>query len=304
MKKNKFILPVVLTLAFIFSFSSCDKKYLPEATNDQIIAVIPDPKLVETEITTEIPTETTTEVEPTLSFDEVTPIADDFSPSCSSEYKKTSRISEEMFLENLEKLNGLQNYGAEFTVEYISTDENADVRFETLNEIKAIADEICNGLSTDKEKADAIAYWVCENIFYNMDAAHNDVSLEVTNLKTTFDERITTCAGYSNSFSALCNSQGIYSVSLRGGTLEFIGDTLETVPTNHEWNGVYIDGEWIFYDTAWASFNDYQNGKFIKTKFIDKNYLGMDFYTMSLTRRIDIVDFRNFYSSFNEFYSD
>ncbi len=230
-------------------------------------------------------------------------IADDFAPEIDFPYdKEKCNISEDIFNSNLRLINSCTNYGSEITIEYIETADDFASKHKVLSDIKTLSDEICTGLTSDEEKAFALSLWVSRNIFYDKDAAHNDVSLEITNLKNTIETKKTTCAGYANLFTALCNAQGIFSINIRGGAPEVAGDTLESVPTNHEWNAVYINDQWIFYDTTWASDNYYLDGEFVSSRNLEYNYLGMDFYYTSLYRRVDRVDFRNFYTAFNEIY--
>ena len=170
-----------------------------------------------------------------------------------------------------------------------------------MSKIKSLSDEICSGAVSEKEKADLIARWEAENIFYDHDAANENVDENVISLASVLALKRTTCAGYSNLFSALCEAQGIVSLNLRGGALNSDKYTIETVPTNHEWNAVYCDGKWCFYDITWASYNSYSNNEYLHSKNIDESCIGMDFYEMSKLRRIDKADYRNFYAALFEY---
>ena len=100
-------------------------------------------------------------------------------------------------------------------------------------------------------------------------------------------------------FSALCQAQGIYCINLRGGASD--DEDISTLPTNHEWNGVFCDGKWLFYDTTWASSNAYQNGR-VYYGYVNKDYLEMNFKEMCKHRRIDKLDFRYFSLAVSDYY--
>ncbi len=109
--------------------------------------------------------------------------------------------------------------------------------------IKDLAEDITKDCKTDKEKADAIAHWVYNNIAYRtmysafpMDALY---------------ERTGNCLSYAILIQDMLRS--IKIPAAHGGGE--IGDmkiwTFETVRnslTGHAWCFAYIDGEWLLYD--------------------------------------------------------
>lgn len=208
-----------------------------------------------------------------------------------------------IFDSNREKLENIIEYGDEYCSGYVSVKKDAEVHRRVLAELKALSDEICAGAKTDLEKVRELEYWVAENIYYNFDAAETSVTAETISLETVLETKTATCAGYSNLFSALCNMQGIYCVNLRGGTFikQETPDNLLSVPMNHEWNAVLLDGKWLFIDTAWLSNNKYSGGEYIRSDTLDKKYTDMDFEFMSYEHRIDLADYRDFASSINYF---
>ncbi|MCH5193662.1 MAG: hypothetical protein J1F11_06850 [Oscillospiraceae bacterium] len=203
---------------------------------------------------------------------------------------------------NREKMEHIMDYGDEVCSVYVSTSDSLSVHEEVLEQVRAISDSVCEGCETERDKVKKIAYWVAENIYYNHVAAESEVNSDTISLETTLKTRTTTCAGYSNLFSALCNMQGMYCVNLRGGTL-IIYDTPEYLldaPMNHEWTAVIADGEWMYVDTTWLSNNSYtaEDG-FKKSDFFDYEYYNMSFEYMSYEHRIDLADHRDFKSSVN-----
>ena len=86
---------------------------------------------------------------------------------------------------NTQKINEINNYSAEFVIEYVSDNKIYNDVVTTLDEVQRLSDEICAGLTTEYEKAKAIAYYVSSNIAYDFDAAHNSVTFDVICLKCT-----------------------------------------------------------------------------------------------------------------------
>ena len=216
-----------------------------------------------------------------------------------SELIELSADASEICVNNLKYMNNIQQFGPEFIIEYVSSSRDKMTGCIVMSSIKEISDEICKNAATDKEKADRIAEWVCLNIYYNHVAAANEISNETICLETVLATKKTTCAGYSNIFAAMCQSQGMYCINIRGGASETAD--ISSLPTNHEWNGVYCDGKWLFYDTTWASQNRYLNGAYSMVDTYNSSYFAMDFETMSQLHRIDKLDFRDFYNAFKEF---
>lgn len=218
-----------------------------------------------------------------------------------SDYNGSQELNSRIIEKNKKQLGNIQNYGTNVAIEYIEPTKNKKLCYAAMSKIKKLSDEICSGAASETEKAYLLAKWEAENIFYDHDAANENVDGNVISIVNTLSLKRTTCAGYSNLFSALCEAQGIVSINLRGGSLNSNEYTIETVPTNHEWNAAYCDGVWRFYDVTWASYNSYENNEYIHSDVINDSYIGMDFYEMSELRRIDKADYRNFYAALFEY---
>lgn len=204
---------------------------------------------------------------------------------------------------NSEKLENIVEYGDKYCTNYISAKNDLEVHKAVLDKIRVLSNALCDGTEDDYEKVRKIAYWVAGNVYYNDVAAHTSVTAETVSLETVLETKTATCAGYSNLFSALCNMQDIYCINMRGGT-HVIMDTDEylfSVPTNHEWTAVMLDGEWIFVDVTWLSNNIYNENGYHKAEYFDDVYFDMSLEVMSYEHRIDIVDYRDFKSSVNAF---
>lgn len=182
----------------------------------------------------------------------------------------------------------------EETLVYISADGEST---EILEAVKSLSDEICRNAVTDYDKAKAIAMWVGVNTAYDFDAAEVSGDLTVTNLEAVIGNGFrTTCGGFSNLYSALCSAQGIYCLNMKGGTPSegYSRSELETVPANHEWNGVLIDGEWYYADCTWISDLSYRDGETSGGSNIKPFYALFSFGEMSVEHRIDRCEHRDY----------
>lgn len=202
---------------------------------------------------------------------------------------------------NRKKFENAADYGDKFCVAYISTKDDLELDTQILAQLKELSDTICDGAENDYEKVKRIAYWVADNIYYNFVASESEVNPDTISLETVLELKATTCAGYSNMFSALCNMQDLYCVNMRGGTY-IVSDSAEylmTAPINHEWNAVMADGKWVYVDTTWMSGNAYYENGYSHVDLINENYFDMTFEEMSHEHRIDLVDHRDFKSAIN-----
>ena len=208
----------------------------------------------------------------------------------------TFRLIPEIYEKNTAMLDRITEHGGDICALYISPDGSDDERRAIMHELKSLADEICRGIDDPAEQAKAICKWTAENISYDRDAAETSVDEYTISLENIFHNGYkTTCGGYSNTVSALCGCMGIYCVNFRGGTASggYTRKQLAEAPINHEWNGVKIDGEWLFLDTTWYSGKYYSGGEYSEQEEIPF-YGGFDLEQMTVEHRIDIADHRDF----------
>jgi len=208
---------------------------------------------------------------------------------------------QQVFDANKKMLDNIVEYGDEYCAEYVSVSDDPERHRAVLDKLKELSEEVCGDADTDLEKVQRIEHWTADNLYYNFDAAETSVNPEIISLEHVLETKTATCAGYSNMFSALCGMQGIYCVNLRGGTyiMQDTSDNLLTVPMNHEWNAVMLDGEWLFIDTTWLSNNMYSGGEYVYSETMDTEYTDMDFEQMSYMHRIDLADYRDFAALLN-----
>lgn len=113
---------------------------------------------------------------------------------------------------------------------------------ETNVAIEAKAAEVCEGLTTNYQKAKAIYDWVATNIKYNSQDANTTAAalakgseaIEVFNTKSGI------CQGYADLYAAMCRAQGIQVKVVESNT--------------HAWNQVYTPQTgWFSVDCTWAA---------------------------------------------------
>ena len=109
--------------------------------------------------------------------------------------------------------------------------------------------QLCEGLSSDQEKVNAVYQYVTSNIIYDYMAAMMVTAGQQTGYVPDLDEVLETkmgiCFDYSALMGALLRSQGIPTQLVMG-----YADAMY-----HAWNNVLVDGAWVRYDaTSAASF--------------------------------------------------
>ncbi len=153
--------------------------------------------------------------------------------------------------------------------------ENQAIPFESGNqasdsEINALAAELTISCSTDYEKASAIYNWIVENIYYDYDYYNGAVTSTYRSAVDVFKYKYTVCEGFSNLYTAMCRSVGVpcrkvigYGASNTVSDDEYFAGYFENL-SNHAWNEVYINDEWLVVDATWDCGNRYENGEFVK----------------------------------------
>lgn len=121
---------------------------------------------------------------------------------------------------------------------------------EILDKVKALSDEICEGIEDDYEKLRAISYWVSDNIYYSYNVFYSGIPQSSLSLEYMLDTKSSVCGGYSTMTSALCAAQGIRCLNVTGMVL--LGDRGFFNGLDgeyHEWNVAYIDGRQVIVDS-------------------------------------------------------
>lgn len=225
--------------------------------------------------------------------------------SSAERYFQGCEAKESVIKQNNEILGNIRTHAPVFSVDYVSNSREYDVVVDTLDEVQQLSDSICDGLTNDFDKIRKIALYVANTISYDFDAAHNSVTPDIICLRNVLDRKRTTCAGFSNLFSALCQAQGIYTVNIVGCATgdDITMDNIDTVThQNHEWTVAWYEEEerWVNVDCTWDSNNAYINGKFI-TRECDFIYFDIPMELISINHKGLYADERRIFSAVEAF---
>lgn len=178
---------------------------------------------------------------------------------------------------------------------YVTAGDGGDVTG-IMNEISSLSGEICAGITGDYDKAYAMALWVGENIAYDYDSEENGSDRSVICLENVLEKRRTTCGGFANLYAALCSSQEIYCLCMKGGSASegYSRAELMEAPANHCWNAVLLTDGWYYADCTWVSDLSYSEGELVPATETRSFYALMGFGEMSIEHRIDRCEYRRF----------
>ncbi len=137
---------------------------------------------------------------------------------------------------------------APFLVEDIWNNEEAEAKY---------AMELCEGIDDDYAKLEKIYYYITEEYVYDetiydeeigderMAKAASDTALE------TFESKSGICQDFARLLIAMTRAVGIPSTGV-SGVAGFGGVVENPENAGHEWNRVYVDGEWHTVDATWG----------------------------------------------------
>ncbi|HYD22431.1 MAG TPA: transglutaminase domain-containing protein [Flavipsychrobacter sp.] len=121
------------------------------------------------------------------------------------------------------------------------------------NNYKTLAHALCDGLPSDRQKANAIYNWITHNIKYDVKALKK-TSLEPDKVEKVLKRRKAVCDGYSKLFTALCDEAGLKAVTIDGYAKDWMFDNGDQmyIP-RHAWNAVYVEGKWHLVEATWGA---------------------------------------------------
>ena len=90
-----------------------------------------------------------------------------------------------------------------------------------------------------------------ESIFDEVNGEKAMLRLEAENAVKTFETKSGICQNFARLLTAMCRAVGIPTRCVTG-VAAFNGVTQDAVNSGHEWNEVYIDGEWHLVDATWG----------------------------------------------------
>ncbi len=168
-------------------------------------------------------------------------------------------------------------------------------------QLRLIAEEHTKGLTSDYDKARALARYVAENYYYDHDAADSDkITEETVALASVLKSCRTICSGFANLYCALLEAVGIDAVNIKGSVTsdEVKYDDLKTSVQNHEWSAFYYEAEkrWVWVDCCWNGSGDYRGGEYIE-KIPHERYFDIEGLTLSFNHRADKAERRKYFAA-------
>ncbi len=135
------------------------------------------------------------------------------------------------------------------------------------SQIEAIRDSILSELTNDDyENIKIIHDYLVENIEYNQN--YESAGANSYSIYGALIQKEAVCEGYAKSFKYLVNAAGIECELVQG-----TATNSEGVTEKHQWNSVYLDGNWYYVDVTWddpivignvGSFSSYNYKYFLK----------------------------------------
>lgn len=162
-------------------------------------------------------------------------------------------------------------------------------------DIIRLAMDITKDFVSDYDKVRAIHDYICDTFYYDTSFIGTGKNYSA---KDAIYESRAICAGFANSFAALCRSINIPCVLVSGyaieqNTLPYMAwddKNLITKEPNHAWNEVYVDERWIIVDTTWDCQNKIDND--IRTSH-DKGYVYFDANLEFFSAQHRIFDYKD-----------
>lgn len=199
---------------------------------------------------------------------------------------------------NRSKFDNIQVTSPMAWANYISDTINEAEVIGTLQKVKSLSDEIVQSAkaTTGYDKAIALAEWVSENIYYDVDASKTSVSMKNIAIHNVLDKRRTVCGGFANLYACLLEAQNIDCLNLKGSSTsnDITYADLPDAVENHEWTAVFIDGKWIYVDCCWNSGNRYENGE-AKSGNCYLKYFDISDLAFSMNHRVDKIEKRYYF---------
>lgn len=152
-------------------------------------------------------------------------------------------------------------------VDAFSMQKGRELREKEEFDAQKIAHAVTEVARNEVEKLRAIWIWLCHNIEYDIEG-YLGLSQKICSLDEVIRNGKGVCSGYSNLCVEMCREVGIECVEVSGYS-KGIGyqarHSLAEECSDHEWNAVFIDGQWWLLDACWgAGTVDMKSKTFVK----------------------------------------
>ncbi|XP_077093580.1 kyphoscoliosis peptidase isoform X2 [Siphateles boraxobius] len=152
-------------------------------------------------------------------------------------------------------------------VDTFSIKKGKELRELEVFDAQKIACAVTEGSRNDLEKLRAIWIWLCHNIEYDLEG-YLGISQKICSSDEVIRKGKGVCSGYSSLCVEMCRELGIECVEVSGYS-KGIGyqarHSLAEKRSDHEWNGVFVGGQWWLLDACWgAGTVDMKSKTFVK----------------------------------------
>lgn len=121
-----------------------------------------------------------------------------------------------------------------------------------LSSVNILGPYLTKGLSSDKEKAEAIYTWITSNISYDYKKIESTKPITYEGSQETLKNKKATCTGYSSLMRDLLRSVDIECEIIHGYSRGALGDSVLTFyADDHAWVAVKLDNDWYLADPTW-----------------------------------------------------
>ncbi|MBO0939679.1 Kyphoscoliosis peptidase [Fibrella sp. HMF5335] len=121
--------------------------------------------------------------------------------------------------------------------------------------LQSLSTYLTSPARTDLAKARSVYAWIMSHVRYDMSTYTGaSYASEIAYANRALQTRRTVCTGFSLIFKQLLVRAGVQAVTVKGYSRH--SDAQAGLPTggiDHEWNAVYLDGDWYLFDLTWAS---------------------------------------------------
>jgi len=120
-------------------------------------------------------------------------------------------------------------------------------------DVDKLVDYLKQPASTPRDQVKAFAYWIMQNISYDINAFFNGV-VNADGVSGTLHARKGVCQDYAELFKAMCDRADVPCHIISGFAKAFDykpGNKFNK--SNHSWNMVYLDGDYRLLDLTWSS---------------------------------------------------
>lgn len=165
---------------------------------------------------------------------------------------------------------------------------DSKVIYPVSEEIKRVSNEIVSDAVTEEEKVIRLYTWIVENVAYDRDSVVKGWDSYMVP-EDIINSKIAVCHGMSLLLQSLCYAQNIPCLVYTGMLYDIDG------AESHAWNEIYINNEWLVFDTTSDTRYSIENGERVEKKYSenDQDFLGGNLNSMSYYleyEKLDVID--------------